>query len=153
MRPPTSRGLAAAERAPTTTASSRAPRSSTALLATHLNGERLDVDHGYPLRLIAPNRPGVLNTKWLHPGGGDLMRPYRIALAVAGGLLLALGAFRLVTELASGDLVALALWLVVAVVLHDLVIAPLTVGRGPDPDTGASAGTPLRPGRARRRAR
>ncbi len=58
------------------------------------------------------------------------MRPYRIGLAVAGGLLLALGAFRLVTELASGDLVVLALWLVVAVVLHDLVIAPLTVGVG-----------------------
>ena len=41
------------------------PQVSTALLATHLNGERLDVDHGYPLRLIAPNRAGVLNTKWL----------------------------------------------------------------------------------------
>ena len=39
--------------------------SSAALLATHLNGQRLDLDHGYPLRLIAPNRPGVLNTKWL----------------------------------------------------------------------------------------
>ena len=35
------------------------------LLATHVNRERLDVDHGYPLRLIAPNRPGVFNTKWL----------------------------------------------------------------------------------------
>jgi hypothetical protein len=41
------------------------PQVSAALLATHLNGERLDVDHGYPLRLIAPNRAGVLNTKWL----------------------------------------------------------------------------------------
>ena len=41
------------------------PQVRTALLATHLNGERLDVDHGYPLRLIAPNRAGVLNTKWL----------------------------------------------------------------------------------------
>ena len=41
------------------------PQLSHALLATHLNGERLDVDHGYPLRLIAPNRAGVLNTKWL----------------------------------------------------------------------------------------
>ena len=41
------------------------PQLSAALLATHLNGERLDVDHGYPLRLIAPNRAGVLNTKWL----------------------------------------------------------------------------------------
>jgi Oxidoreductase molybdopterin binding domain len=41
------------------------PQVAHALLATHLNGERLDLDHGYPLRLIAPNRAGVLNTKWL----------------------------------------------------------------------------------------
>jgi len=36
-----------------------------ALLATHLNGERLTLDHGYPVRLIAPDRAGVLNTKWV----------------------------------------------------------------------------------------
>ena len=42
------------------------PQLSAGLLATHLNGERLDLDHGYPLRLIAPNRAGVLNTKWLN---------------------------------------------------------------------------------------
>jgi hypothetical protein len=41
------------------------PQLSAALLATHINGQRLSVDHGYPLRLISPNRPGVLNTKWL----------------------------------------------------------------------------------------
>jgi DMSO/TMAO reductase YedYZ molybdopterin-dependent catalytic subunit len=41
------------------------PQVEAALLATHINGERLDLDHGYPLRLISPNRPGVLNTKWL----------------------------------------------------------------------------------------
>ena len=41
------------------------PQVSAALLATHINGERLDIDHGYPLRLISPNRPGVLQTKWL----------------------------------------------------------------------------------------
>lgn len=35
------------------------------LLATHLDGEPLDPDHGFPLRLIAPNRPGVLQTKWV----------------------------------------------------------------------------------------
>ncbi len=23
------------------------------------------IDHGYPVRLIAPNRPGVLQTKWV----------------------------------------------------------------------------------------
>ncbi|WP_235433814.1 molybdopterin-dependent oxidoreductase [Protofrankia coriariae] len=36
------------------------------LLATGLNGADLDIDHGYPARLIAPNRPGVLQTKWVH---------------------------------------------------------------------------------------
>jgi DMSO/TMAO reductase YedYZ molybdopterin-dependent catalytic subunit len=41
------------------------PQVSHALLATHLNGQRLHVHHGYPLRLIAPDRAGVLNTKWL----------------------------------------------------------------------------------------
>jgi hypothetical protein len=36
-----------------------------AVLATYLNGDRLNLDHGYPLRLIAPDRAGVLQTKWL----------------------------------------------------------------------------------------
>ncbi|TDB74664.1 molybdopterin-binding protein [Actinomadura sp. KC216] len=36
------------------------------LLALDLNGGPLDLDHGYPCRLIAPNRPGVLQTKWVH---------------------------------------------------------------------------------------
>lgn len=35
------------------------------LLATHLDGARLSPDHGYPVRLIAPNRPGVQQTKWV----------------------------------------------------------------------------------------
>ncbi|MGW2618176.1 molybdopterin-dependent oxidoreductase [Streptomyces sp. NPDC001500] len=35
------------------------------LLALRLNGEDLDPDHGFPARLIAPNRPGVLQTKWV----------------------------------------------------------------------------------------
>ncbi len=35
------------------------------LLALDLNGEALGIDHGYPCRLIAPNRPGVLQTKWV----------------------------------------------------------------------------------------
>ena len=35
------------------------------LLATGLNGALLDRDHGYPVRLIAPNRPGVMQTKWV----------------------------------------------------------------------------------------
>nr|WP_261561874.1 molybdopterin-dependent oxidoreductase [Frankia tisae] len=36
------------------------------LLATGLNGADLELDHGYPARLIAPDRPGVLQTKWVH---------------------------------------------------------------------------------------
>ncbi|MGO4255027.1 molybdopterin-dependent oxidoreductase [Marmoricola sp. RAF53] len=35
------------------------------LLALTLDGEPLALDHGYPCRLIAPNRPGVLQTKWV----------------------------------------------------------------------------------------
>ena len=35
------------------------------LLAMQVDGEPLHPDHGYPIRLIAPNRPGVLQTKWV----------------------------------------------------------------------------------------
>ncbi|GAA2719561.1 molybdopterin-dependent oxidoreductase [Actinocorallia aurantiaca] len=35
------------------------------LLALKVNGEPLAPDHGYPARIIAPNRPGVLQTKWV----------------------------------------------------------------------------------------
>jgi hypothetical protein len=35
------------------------------LVALALHGEPLDRDHGEPARLIAPDRPGVLQTKWL----------------------------------------------------------------------------------------
>jgi len=35
------------------------------LLALMVNGETLAPDHGYPVRLMGPNRPGVLQTKWL----------------------------------------------------------------------------------------
>ena len=35
------------------------------LVALELNGETLHIDHGYPARIIAPARPGVLQTKWL----------------------------------------------------------------------------------------
>ncbi|MEV6267767.1 molybdopterin-dependent oxidoreductase [Kribbella sp. NPDC051936] len=36
------------------------------LLALRLNGAELALDHGFPARIIAPNRPGVLQTKWVH---------------------------------------------------------------------------------------
>ncbi|WP_406864211.1 molybdopterin-dependent oxidoreductase [Streptomyces sp. HUAS MG47] len=36
------------------------------LLALTVNGQTLTLDHGFPARIIAPNRPGVLQTKWVH---------------------------------------------------------------------------------------
>src|SRR4029078_12187079 len=35
------------------------------LLALTLDGEPLSLDHAFPCRLIAPDRPGVLQTKWV----------------------------------------------------------------------------------------
>ncbi|KJK59214.1 molybdopterin-binding protein [Saccharothrix sp. ST-888] len=35
------------------------------LLAVRVNGQVLTPNHGYPARIIAPNRPGVLQTKWV----------------------------------------------------------------------------------------
>jgi DMSO/TMAO reductase YedYZ molybdopterin-dependent catalytic subunit len=35
------------------------------LIALAADGETLSLDHGYPARLIGPNRPGVMQTKWL----------------------------------------------------------------------------------------
>ena len=35
------------------------------LLAMQVNGEPLHLDHGFPIRLIAPARLGVNQTKWL----------------------------------------------------------------------------------------
>lgn len=43
----------------------RHARDAKTLIALRLNGETLHLDHGYPCRLIAPTRPGVLQTKWL----------------------------------------------------------------------------------------
>ncbi|WP_411543660.1 molybdopterin-dependent oxidoreductase [Kitasatospora sp. DSM 101779] len=35
------------------------------LLALRVNGATLNPDHGFPARIVAPNRPGVLQTKWV----------------------------------------------------------------------------------------
>jgi Oxidoreductase molybdopterin binding domain len=35
------------------------------LLALDIKGEKLHIEHGFPARIIAPNRPGVLQTKWV----------------------------------------------------------------------------------------
>ena len=40
-------------------------RNEQTLLALELNGAPLDLDHGYPARIIAPGLPGVRQTKWV----------------------------------------------------------------------------------------
>lgn len=40
-------------------------RATDTLLAMEVDGEPLALDHGFPLRLIAPDRPGVMQTKWV----------------------------------------------------------------------------------------
>jgi hypothetical protein len=54
----------------------------------------------------------------------------RVVIGTAGGLLLTFGVFRLGTEIPVPDLLALALWLGGALVLHDAVLSPGIVGVG-----------------------
>ena len=49
----------------TTTMEPEFVRDDLTLVALELDGAVLDIDHGYPARMIAPARPGVLQTKWL----------------------------------------------------------------------------------------
>lgn len=49
----------------TTTMPARFADDPLTLLALSLGGEELSLDHGYPARVIAPDRPGVLQTKWV----------------------------------------------------------------------------------------
>lgn len=48
-----------------TTMQSEYARDPLTLLALRLGGEPLSIDHGFPARVIAPGRPGVLQTKWV----------------------------------------------------------------------------------------
>jgi hypothetical protein len=55
------------------------------------------------------------------------MRRWRVGLSVAGIAFVLFGVFRLVTNVAVADLVALTLWLLTAVVIHDGFLSPLLV--------------------------
>jgi len=54
----------------------------------------------------------------------------RVVIGAMGALLLIFGVFRLVTQVPSSHLVALAVWLGVALILHDAVLSPAIVGTG-----------------------
>ena len=54
----------------------------------------------------------------------------RLPLGIAGILLALFGVFRLLTQIPPSALVILALWLVVALVIHDGILSPVVVGVG-----------------------
>ena len=58
------------------------------------------------------------------------MKAWRIVLALSGLLLGGFGVFRLLTEVPTGSLIKLVIWLLAALIIHDMVIAPAVVGLG-----------------------
>jgi hypothetical protein len=58
------------------------------------------------------------------------VKAWRIILAVAGIGLASFGVFRLATQVSPRSLVFLGLWLAVALVIHDMIVAPAVVGGG-----------------------
>ena len=58
------------------------------------------------------------------------MLAWRIILAVSGMLLGSFGIFRLLTETSGSTLVALATWLICALIIHDGLVSPSVVGVG-----------------------
>ncbi|MGZ6827662.1 MAG: molybdopterin-dependent oxidoreductase [Mycobacteriales bacterium] len=64
-RPVRVESLEARGRYRSSTVTSAHNRDDRTLLALRIDGEELHPDHGYPVRLIAPDRPGVLQTKWV----------------------------------------------------------------------------------------
>lgn len=58
------------------------------------------------------------------------MKAWRIILAIAGILLGLFGAYRFLTEIPLPNLIALAVWMIAALLIHDGVLSPLVVGIG-----------------------
>jgi hypothetical protein len=54
----------------------------------------------------------------------------RVVIGAAGGLVTAFGVYRLVSEVPVDNLLALAIWLLGALLLHDAVLSPAIVGIG-----------------------
>jgi hypothetical protein len=58
------------------------------------------------------------------------MLAWRIILAVSGLLLGSFGIFRLLTEISGSTLLAVATWLICALIIHDGLVSPSVVGVG-----------------------
>jgi len=60
----------------------------------------------------------------------DVMLVARVAAIVSGVALAAYGAVRLLTDVPGASLLRLAIWLIAAVVISDLLVSPVVVGIG-----------------------
>ncbi|WP_375503183.1 hypothetical protein [uncultured Jatrophihabitans sp.] len=58
------------------------------------------------------------------------MRKIRLTLGALGVALALFGAFRLVTQIPVADLVVLAVWLILAVAIHDGLLSPAVIAVG-----------------------
>jgi hypothetical protein len=58
------------------------------------------------------------------------MKAWRVTLAVAGIALAAFGVFRLFSEIPTHNLLVLAVWLIAALLIHDVILVPSEVGVG-----------------------
>jgi len=58
------------------------------------------------------------------------VKAWRIILAAAGILLGLFGVYRLITEIPLSSLIALGVWLLAALLIHDGLLAPAVVGLG-----------------------
>jgi hypothetical protein len=58
------------------------------------------------------------------------VKAWRIVLAAAGILLGLFGAYRFFTEIPLPNLIALATWMIAALLIHDGVLSPVVVGVG-----------------------
>ena len=96
------------------------------LLALKLNGEELSIDHGYPVPADRAQPSRRVPDQVGHPDRGDDVK-LRLLLGAVG---VAMGAFGLLRFLQHdfGDIVNSVLWLAGGVVVHDGIIAPLTIG-------------------------
>ena len=109
----------------------RHARDSQTLIALKLNGQTLDLDHGYPCRLIAPTRPGVLQTKWLTRI--EVVRSDRrsAALLMVGRASRSASTARCwCWSNPTRIIIRIAAWALIGVLLHDAVFAPVCVALG-----------------------
>ena len=124
------------------------PQVSEAVLATHLNGERLNLDHGYPAAADRPEPARRAQHQVARPDRGAVMGRWRIVLAVAGIALGLFGVGRLVTQIPVPSLIGLAVWLIAALVIHDGIVSPLVLAVGRARRPGAAPRPSLPAGRA-----